>query len=453
MYSRGKIKLNNTEFKFILLDDNLEIIFDDMNDAKSVSDIYYNNGVFSFTGMESLNYSTFTGVGDDGRIYDFHITSSHLTFNKSFECKVCYYAIYYNLRDVNNPNKKRLKFSGNEIDGMANYNTLYQHIYNSNMSLTAIDLEPFRNKNAEKHSFEIDNINYSISFVDGYTTNSSAKFPIEFKNCISLEISNINKIDEYYKNHVKVKNLLSFIYHRRNIRFENIKIQSYDGQYYFDIGEFVVFDSKSIVEEVDKKRCVKYEQISTIFTTLTQQIFNNDLHLDHIPSSFTSNRTISAGSFVILLAAFQYEFDRFYKVEHKPKSIELRNEMYDEISKLKDNSNGKKRKKYEIIIDHLDDDQLEAKILQIFKIYPEAIKKLGERIYLRNGFKFEKNDIAKRLAKQRNDFAHGNIKNDFKQICIVDYLLLEKIVYFIQLVNLGLEINSAIEISDRVTIG
>lgn len=452
MYKRGKIKLNNIDFQFILLNDDLEIIFENMKDVTSVSNINYKDRMFICHGNESLNVNKLNGIGDDGIRYEFYICSSQLTFNNSFKCKVCYYVTYYNLQKVDDPNQKRLVFTGNEIDGMANYNTLYQQVYNPKMQLKAIDLELYRNKDLIKHEFVVNDVKYSLYYADGFTANTCAKHPIEFKNYMYLESNDIKNIEDYYDIYLKIKNLLSFIYHRRNIRFDTIKIQAFNGTNYFEIGEFVVFDNKTEVEEIDKKKAIKYEQISPVLTRLVKEIFNNDLHLDHIPSSLASNRSVTAGSFVILLAAFQYEFDRFYSVEHSQSSTKIKNEMFNELSKLMENSNNKKKKKYQVIIDHLDDDILEAKILHIFKKYPNTMERLGKKIYTRNNFNYDKNEIATRLAKQRNNFAHGNIKNKFELISLVDFLFLEKIVYFIQLVNLGLDEDDVVEISDRITI-
>lgn len=61
--------------------------------------------------------------------------------------------------------------------------------------------------------------------------------------------------------------------------------------------------------------------------------------------------------------------------------------------------------------------------------------------------------ISSRIEKQRNDFAHGKIKEEFVKESLADYMFLEKIVCFMQLVNLGLESNRAIQLIDRITIG
>lgn len=42
-------------------------------------------------------------------------------------------------------------------------------------------------------------------------------------------------------------------------------------------------------------------------------------------------------------------------------------------------------------------------------------------------------EIGKRLATQRNDFAHGNLDKDFNYLALLDLLFLEMLLYIMQL--------------------
>jgi hypothetical protein len=74
---------------------------------------------------------------------------------------------------------------------------------------------------------------------------------------------------------------------------------------------------------------------------------------------------------------------------------------------------------------------LEEKIKDTLKHYP-SIALFCERELYENK-KMNINDVSKRFADQRNIFAHGRIKESFIEEVVYDYVLLEYLIYFMQL--------------------
>lgn len=61
------------------------------------------------------------------------------------------------------------------------------------------------------------------------------------------------------------------------------------------------------------------------------------------------------------------------------------------------------------------------------------IDPFAEYLFSINKEKLDYNKTSERLAEQRNNYAHGNLDKEFKDIVVLDLMLLQKIVYIMQL--------------------
>lgn len=58
--------------------------------------------------------------------------------------------------------------------------------------------------------------------------------------------------------------------------------------------------------------------------------------------------------------------------------------------------------------------------------------------------KFNYAKIGARIQLQRNNFAHGNLDQEFEEIAILDLIFLEKIIYILQLSQYEIDNNTII---------
>ena len=74
------------------------------------------------------------------------------------------------------------------------------------------------------------------------------------------------------------------------------------------------------------------------------------------------------------------------------------------------------------------------------KIFKTKIELFGKKVILKeNNEEFNINSISSRLAEQRNDFAHGNLDKEFNLATIIDIILMEFIIYIMQLSYCSIE--------------
>ena len=68
-----------------------------------------------------------------------------------------------------------------------------------------------------------------------------------------------------------------------------------------------------------------------------------------------------------------------------------------------------------------------------------VLEPFGKQLYEFNQEQLSYADMGKRLADQRNHFAHGDLDQDFIGLSLLDLIFLERIIYAMQLKGFGLE--------------
>lgn len=63
----------------------------------------------------------------------------------------------------------------------------------------------------------------------------------------------------------------------------------------------------------------------------------------------------------------------------------------------------------------------------------------GQQLYSLNGEVLNYSEMGKRLADQRNNYAHGNLDKEFIGNFLLDLVYLQRIVYAMQLSYYGIE--------------
>ncbi|HEM2940487.1 TPA: hypothetical protein U0742_001972, partial [Streptococcus suis] len=83
---------------------------------------------------------------------------------------------------------------------------------------------------------------------------------------------------------------------------------------------------------------------------------------------------------------------------------------------------------------------LSQKISQTFEEYGVTIlDKFGSYLYKLNNISYNHSEIAERIGKQRNNFAHGNLDKEFINESLLDVVFLEQIVLAMQLQYFGID--------------
>ena len=204
---------------------------------------------------------------------------------------------------------------------------------------------------------------------------------------------------------------------------------------------FLNQDKESEPETLKDGRYIPQKLIAGCEGIILNDIVKDMLYTRHLPESYKSGRSIDAARFVMLIAAFEWEFRRQYPdgIKKSQSKIVAEKEICDEIQERIEHSSGNKRSIYKHLLNLVESVSLQSEIVQVSKDYSSIIDIFGKHLYAINGEKLVYSDMGKRLGDQRNAYAHGDLDKDFIGLSLLDLIYLEMILYAMQLKYYGLD--------------
>lgn len=310
-------------------------------------------------------------------------------------------------------------------------------------------------------------------------TKSFSKTPISLQSNLRLCFA---ETDDYVFLLSLIQNidkLLQFLCYRRNINFTAIRFEE------FSIGPAAEFQqrlhnlaNKENTESEDSE-CTekKYYTCATLVesefltrvedekivgsryiphcaldgkvTEIFQDVIDGKLYLRHIPDTFSSGARITPANFIMIMAAFEGEYDMLNPPEtQKPKKILAQNTVRAQLETLISSSTGEAKNIYERFLKQVAYRPLMDEIHSSMKKHLDIIQIFGKHSYGAKEFKpFE---IAKRVTAQRDAFAHGNLAKPFEMESVDDIRLMEYLVFAMQLSEYGIPTNNIIGIIKKL---
>ena len=196
------------------------------------------------------------------------------------------------------------------------------------------------------------------------------------------------------------------------------------------------------IQTLKDGRYIKQAYISGHEGQILSDIASEKLYLRHLPDSFQSGKHIDAARFVMITAAFEWEFDRLFPdgICKSKERVEAELIVSQKLNELIDTSSGKTKKIYKSLLNCIERrPSLANKIEKIGSDMGALLEPFGQQLYGFNKEELNYTDMGKRLGDQRNHFAHGDLDKDFIGLSLLDLIFLQRIIYAMQLKISGLE--------------
>ena len=342
------------------------------------------------------------------------------------------------------PMISRMSFSGLELNYIHPINHAFEISYKAEGHDGKINISTydFDSTTTEKQKFSVFGKEVQVYFGITRTTSLSIENPpLALSSSMIFhfeETQDYSFIRELYR---IAKEFIQFLCNRRNVSFTDIRLSNNQGK----IGEFNMIEENIEIEMKPLKdgRYIQQKYIAGYEGKILDDIAENNLYLRHLGKSFSDSRIIDAASFVLRTAAFEWEFSRLFSDDEwksEQRKI-LEEEASKELERLIKNSTGKLKKIYKdlkkSVVSYL---SLSQKISQIFEEYgANMLDVFGRYMYKLNNISYNHSEIAERIGKQRNNFAHGNLDKEFINESLLDVVFLEEIVLAMQLQYFGID--------------
>jgi len=293
-------------------------------------------------------------------------------------------------------------------------------------------------------------------------TRSFSKTPISIQANLRLRFE---ETDDYIFLHNLIGNvekLLQFLCYRKNINFTTIRFEEYSigavAELQQNLSNFVgkkipeqegngctekkhytcakLVESELLMrdenEDVIKKRYIPYCSLDGKLSDIFQDVIDGKLYLRHILDTFSLGNRITPANFIMIMAAFEGEYDRLNPTKiQKRKKVQAQNAVRVTLEKHIMNTTGEEKSIYRRFLNQVEYRPLMDEIHSSMKKHLDVIQIFGK--YRCETNEFDSLKIAKRLATQRDAFAHGNLAKPFEMESVHDIRLMEYLVFTMQL--------------------
>ena len=356
---------------------------------------------------------------------------------------------YFLYNSINCEPIDKITFCSPEIDHIFSVNRAFSFVFknekdfNRNGTVT-IETNDFDSTTSKTQSFTVAGKNVNVSFQISRTISTRiGNPPLSLSSCLCFEFEATEDYSFLIDLCHYARNFIRYLCFRKNIYFTFVNIyKPVEETKHLNIGEICFFDSdnKPEIEPISKSICIKYELIAGHEGRILSDIVSNSLYLRHLPKSYEAGKHLDVSSFIMITAAFEWEFSRNYPegITKSESTIKAEGSVSEAIKDLLSKSTGKEKEKYKFLLRLVKSDSMQSEVIQFGKDYADIINDFGKQLYNLNQVEFDYKEIGKRVSDQRNHFAHGDLDKDFINEALLDVIFLEYIVYTLQLKAFGL---------------
>lgn len=441
----GKIEYKDKSFTFVFDGNEIELIPDDSDVVYCWTHEEIINGVYTLGNTPTMEEAILTGLCNETKrkiIFIFTIGSSFRTVNNTLYIKP---RAYINCK-LDRNSIDRLSFTCLELDKIFPVNMAYKIAVNEdaiNEGTYGVESKPFKDHTTEEVSFVYQGKEITVYFSIAKFLHAGRRTPLEYVTSLYFVFDETSDFQFAFQLYLVALEFVQFLCNRKNIVFDSIELSCpYKSGRHEKFAELVVLrDVEAEDTEINKIHAIEYQHIAGHEHELLQTISDGSLYLRHLPETTRIGRTITAATFVMITAAFEWEFRKLYPdgVSKKDKVIKAERSVAILLKQLINEKKGEEKKILKFLYKLVGGDNLSSEIIHVGNELGEVIDPFGKYLYKINGEELKYTEMGERVAQQRNNFAHGNLDKEFIGLALLDIIFLQKIVYAMQLRRIGLD--------------
>ncbi len=441
----GKLKFKDIEFTFVFDKKELRLIPPkelkrDLHEEWFMREL--KSGVYTWGNAPTIDDPILTGkCNENGHkiIFILQEGSSIGCYNSVLTLKVvAYIECKFDRQKID-----RISFCGPEINYIYPVGQAFTYSINEKYwdnGIFSLKTNQFNDTTSEERVFFVEGKEVRVHFgIIREIKFGLGETPLKFEATMMFEFEATDDYTFIYGLYYIAKNFIQFLCYRRNILLSKVVLSApYEGHKHEIFASLhILNDENFIMEEkpLKDRRLIQLEYLEGNEGRILEDIASKKIYMRHLPDSYNSGTSINEARFVMITAAFEWEFKKLFPngIKKKVKKIEAEQIVEIEIQKLIDENKGEVRKIYKFLRNLIKSDSLESKINYVGKNLSDIIDLFGNHLYELNGEKLKYQEMGMRLSTQRNNFAHGNLDREFVGNSLLDLLFLEIVVYVMQL--------------------
>lgn len=307
-----------------------------------------------------------------------------------------------------------------------------------------VETRPFSETTTQKQKFNVDGKDVTVYF--GISMSAGGDFtkpPLSLQSEMYFEFEETDDYAFIFRLSRIANIFVQYLCYRENVPFSEINLAApYKDGMHMQFARLYILDEpiETEMECLKDRRFIKQEYINGSEGKILSDIALGLLYTRNIPPTHRQGQTIDAARFVMITAAFEWEFRRLYPegIKKRRQTIDAENTAEAALKLLYDEAKGKLKNLYKTLINNIKFAQFSSRINHTGKSIGDIVDVFGNRLYRLNGQKLKYSDMGERLGKQRNNYAHGNLDQEFVGLSLLDLIYLEMVVYAMQLKFYGI---------------
>lgn len=339
---------------------------------------------------------------------------------------------------------KGILIKGREIDYYYNSSNLFHSKYVQEDSQYRYNLSINGIKEKDCGNFLLDDNEVNIYIRSVATIHNAVSIPITSHSEMIVEFSNevgLDTIEEFY---FSILACLSYLCRRKNIEINTVEVFDYDdvknrktfGTYCFVLNRDVAEKHVNAIN-----RIIDYKFIGDNFGKLLNLFLSDKMYINNLPKNIDGCRVYAPDRIIFNFVAFEREYSNLYPDTEIRSSeyLEVKKCVLEKMCEFIKNLTGKKKKyakSFYKTIEH-SGNSFGTRLQKALEDYEKPLIPFFIDSYGKE-YKEEVENICERMNKMRNDSAHGNIDIKFSPEHILDFGILECLLYAMRLRDIGI---------------
>ncbi|SHK29969.1 hypothetical protein SAMN02745248_02250 [Hathewaya proteolytica DSM 3090] len=342
----------------------------------------------------------------------------------------------------------RIDFTGPEINAIHSVGQAFSVIYDEEQSqkgIVSIQTTEYEKTITDKSTFNVNDKAVSVHFSIGRRVSIGIQdAPLKLTSIMIFEFESTDDYDFILRLYRIAKLFVQYLCYRQNVVIDAVELSELmDDENYNICAKMQILDDYSQCEEntIKDGRYIRQCYIDGFEGKILSDIASNTIYMRHLPETYEASRHSDAANFVMITAAFEWEFRRIFPEGVKKKDAKLKAEAQASqvLQEIIDRSSGELKSIYKYMQKSIGLSSLNNKITFVGKKLIGIIDIFGKHLYHLNGEELDYYKMGERLSQQRNNFAHENLDKEFVGLALLDLVFLENILYAMQLKYYGLE--------------
>lgn len=283
--------------------------------------------------------------------------------------------------------------------------------------------------------------------VSAYSTYSTQlENPLSSQSQMCFEFNKAIDLNSALQIIYQQKNFLSYICYRKNITLRDINIFSRnENGLRKEEGKIYIISENTLIEKNKNrnKQILTLELLEQKIIPIFQAIADGKVYLAHLCNCIDDQKSYNVARIILIFAAFEREYNNFFpsKTIRSVQYLEVKEDVLSLLEDYKKNScvNAKRRKYVEGFkkVINKSDSSLCERIKYSFNKYKDIMMPFLSYLYS-NSDEDVTDKISERMNIMRNNIAHGNLDVNIEPIHILDFEMLEILIYVFRLNSLNL---------------